>query len=168
MDNKDRLRKMGATISLVICDVDGVLTDGKIIVNSDGVETKHFNVRDGYGIVMAKKAGIKVAIVSGRYSKVTQLRAAELGIEHVYQGGSPKDVEVRRIADKLGINLDQIAFIGDDLNDIPALNIVGFPVAVSDACDETLKAASLVTNRVGGAGAVRELIDFLLHSRKPS
>lgn len=143
-------------------DVDGVLTDGRIIYSSDRIETKSFNVRDGYGLAVARLKGLNIAWVSGRSSEVTTLRAKELGIEHVYQGIHEKDVVIKELSDKLQIDMENVVFIGDDVIDIPAMEAAGIGVAVADAHPDALTAADWVTSCKGGHGAVRELIDLIL------
>ncbi|ADR19342.1 KdsC family phosphatase [Calditerrivibrio nitroreducens] len=149
-------------IRLLIMDVDGVLTDGKITYTSSGEEIKSFHVRDGLGIKLAKKAGIELAIISARFSKITELRAKELGIDIVYQGHFEKLDIYEEIKKKLDLADDKISFIGDDLNDIPILKRVGLPATVSDAPDVVKRFAQIVTPQMGGQGAVRHLIEIIL------
>lgn len=149
-------------VRLLIMDVDGVLTDGKITYTASGEEIKSFHVRDGLGIKLAKKAGIELAIISARFSKITALRAQELGIEYVYQGHFEKLDIYEEIKNKLDIPDEKIAFIGDDLNDIPILKRVGLPATVSDAPDVVKRFAQIVTPQSGGQGAVRHLIEIIL------
>ncbi len=149
-------------IRLLIMDVDGVLTDGKITYTSSGEEIKSFHVRDGLGIKLAKKAGIDLAIISARFSKITELRAKELGIDIVYQGHFEKLDIYEEIKKKLDVSDDKISFIGDDLNDIPILKRVGLPATVSDAPDVVKRFAQIVTPQMGGQGAVRHLIEIIL------
>lgn len=157
----ERLRK----IKLLILDVDGVMTDGRIIYDSNGVESKFFNVKDGHGIKMLQRAGIEVAIISGRQSKVVALRATELGIMQVYQKATDKLAPYRQILAESGLVDDQVAFIGDDLIDIPVLRRVGFAAAPADAVAEVFPYVHLVTQKCGGWGAVRELSDLLLKAQ---
>ncbi|UOD34001.1 HAD-IIIA family hydrolase [Deferribacteraceae bacterium V6Fe1] len=150
-------------IKLLVLDVDGVLTDGKIIYNEFGAETKNFHVRDGLGIKMAQKAGIDIAIISGRKSKVTELRANELKIEHVFTGVDNKLLCLRELCDKLGIDLsDEVAFIGDDINDISILKECAFSGTVDDAPEYVKKNVHFISNFNGGNGAVREFIEAIL------
>lgn len=160
-------RKKAARIQLLVLDVDGVLTDGKITFSDDGHETKSFDVRDGYGIVQAREAGIKIAIVSGRYSKVTGIRAKELKIHVTLQRVKNKLGAVESIASDFNIPPDKTIFIGDDVIDIPAMKKVGIGVAVADSHPDVIKAADWVTSKAGGAGAVREIIDILLRTKRP-
>jgi 3-deoxy-D-manno-octulosonate 8-phosphate phosphatase (KDO 8-P phosphatase) len=150
-------------IKLLVLDVDGVLTDGKIIYTESGHEIKNFNVRDGLGIKMAQKANITVAIISGRESRVTELRAKELKIEHVFTGIDNKLDCLDKLCEKLGIVLDkETAFIGDDINDIAILKRCAFSGTVADAPYYIKKEVNFVSNFKGGNGAVREFIEAIL------
>lgn len=163
---KKQLEKIARGIKLLILDVDGVLTDGGIILDSEGNELKAFNVRDGHGIKMLQRAGIHVAIITGRYSKVVERRARELGIKEVYQRCHIKTVAYEHILSKFGISDSETAYIGDDIVDIPLFRRVGLSAAVSDAEKEAKSVAMMVTEKKGGRGAVREVIDFILRSKK--
>jgi 3-deoxy-D-manno-octulosonate 8-phosphate phosphatase (KDO 8-P phosphatase) len=154
----DRLTK----IKLLLLDVDGVMTDGRIIFDSNGVESKFFNVKDGHGIKMAQRAGIEVGIISGRQSQVAANRAVELGIIHVYQSALDKLTPYLEILDKTGLVDSQVAFMGDDIIDIPVLRRVGFAAAPADAVDEVIPHVHFVTKNRGGWGAVREVCDLIL------
>jgi len=158
---EERLRK----IKLLILDVDGVMTDGRIIFDSNGVESKFFNVKDGHGIKMLQRAGVNVAIISGRESKVVANRATELGIELVFQKAMDKLAPYLRIVADTGLTDDQIAFVGDDLIDIPVLKRVGFAAAPADAVGEVFPYVHFVTKNSGGFGAVREVSDMLLKAQ---
>jgi len=164
MDNNPRMENLDK-IELLILDVDGVLTDGSIIVNADGSETKSFNVRDGHGIRLWQRAGFKTAIISGRTSPPTKIRAAELGIEHVLEGCHYKLPALEKLLDELGLAPENVAYIGDDLPDLPVLRCVGFGAAVADADDEVKKNADYVTSKPAGRGAVREVIEYILKSK---
>lgn len=152
-------------VKLLILDVDGVMTDGRIIFDSNGVESKFFNVKDGHGIKMLQRAGIEVAIISGRQSKVVAIRATELGIERVFQKATDKLAPYNKILDDTGFSDNEIAFIGDDLIDIPVLRRVGFAAAPADAAEEVIPFVHFVTKNSGGWGAVRELSDLLLKAQ---
>ena len=152
-------------IRLIILDVDGVLTTGDVSLDADGREIKTFNVRDGQGIRCWLNAGYAVAIITGRSSRAVTCRAAELGIEHVYQGSSDKAADFQDLLARLGIPAEEAAMVGDDLPDLAILTRVGFPVAVGDAAPEVKNVAALVTKRPGGCGAVREVIEYFLKSR---
>jgi len=149
-------------IQLLVLDVDGVLTDGGLYVDDKGHPSKKFNVKDGLGIKLAQRFGIQVAILTGKTSRVVEYRAKELGIEHVIQGSKDKGADIEALCEQTGIPIRLTAMIGDDLPDLPAFAVVGFPVAVGDAVDEVKQAASLVTRAHGGRGAVREAIEHLL------
>jgi 3-deoxy-D-manno-octulosonate 8-phosphate phosphatase (KDO 8-P phosphatase) len=157
--------KRAREIRLLILDVDGVLTDGSIILDNDGNEFKAFHVRDGHGIRMLGKPGMPVAIITGRYSKVVERRAAELGIVDIFQRCHNKLEAYRELLDKYGLSDRQTAYIGDDVVDIPLLKRVGLAVSVADGCDEAKAAAMLVTEHCGGRGAVREVTDLLLRAQ---
>ena len=152
-------------IKLVICDVDGVLSDGKIVFDSMGRELKNFNVQDGLGLVLLKNFGIQSAIISARESKVVAHRAKELKIDHVFVGVSPKVSAYDQLIKKLKLRDEEVCFIGDDLTDLFVMKRVGLAVAVSNAVDEIKKVAHLTTRKHGGEGAVREVTDLILKSQ---
>ena len=152
-------------IELILSDVDGVLTDGRIVVDNAGVETKRFHIRDGMGIRLWQKAGYRFGLVTARSSHIVHLRASELGVEIVRQGVEDKREAVREIATALGLALEQVSYLGDDLPDLPAVAAVGLGVAVADACEELRRAACYVTQMPGGAGAVRETIELILRAQ---
>jgi 3-deoxy-D-manno-octulosonate 8-phosphate phosphatase (KDO 8-P phosphatase) len=157
----DRLSK----IKLVLLDVDGVMTDGRIIFDSNGTESKFFNVKDGHGIKLLQRAGIEVGIVSGRASQVVANRAAELGITRVFQGALDKLSVYREILRDTGLGDEEIAFMGDDVIDIPVMRRVGFAAAPADAVEEVLPHAHFTARNRGGWGAVRELCDLILKAQ---
>jgi 3-deoxy-D-manno-octulosonate 8-phosphate phosphatase (KDO 8-P phosphatase) len=150
---------------LLIMDVDGVLTDGRIILDSHGHELKEFDVKDGHGIVMAHRANLRTALISGRESETITRRAQELGTELVYQKIWNKLEVYDKILADTKLTHEEVAYIGDDLIDIPILRRVGFAVAVADAVDEVKAAAHLITQRAGGQGAVREVIELILRAQ---
>jgi 3-deoxy-D-manno-octulosonate 8-phosphate phosphatase (KDO 8-P phosphatase) len=150
---------------LLIMDVDGVLTDGRIIHDYDGHELKVFDVKDGHGIVMAHRAQLRTALISGRESEVIARRAQELGIELVFQKIWNKLEVYEKILSDHRLMHDEVAYIGDDLVDIPLLRRVGLAVAVADAVDEVKVASHLITQRPGGQGAVREVIELILRAQ---
>jgi len=154
--------KIAGKVKLLVLDVDGVLTDGGIVLDGGAAELKVFHVRDGHGLVMLKRAGIKVAIISGRHSQVVDRRARELGIAEVYQGCHNKIVAYEKLLAKSDIADKDAAYIGDDVVDIPLFKRVGFPIAVADAVEEAKEAALFITNARGGRGAVREICDLIL------
>ncbi len=151
-----------AAIKLLVLDVDGVLTDGRILLSPDGQEFKTFNVRDGAGMKYWKRAGGKLAIISGRGSPAVTHRAAELGVDAVHLNIKDKLPAYREVLDELGFTPQQTAVIGDDLTDLPLLRNCAFGVAVGDAAEELLAQAAYVTTLPGGAGCVRETIELML------
>lgn len=151
-----------AKIKLLALDVDGVLTNGTLIINADGSESKFFNSLDGHGIRMWQRAGLKVALISGRASLPTERRAEQLQIEYVFQDCHYKLPVLEQLAGQLGLLPENIAFVGDDLTDMPVIRYVGFGVAVANAVDEVKQCADYVTTRPGGSGAVREVIEYIL------
>ena len=149
-------------IKLLICDVDGVMSDGIIYQGNSGEELKAFNVRDGYGIRCLLTSDIEVAIITGRKAKLLEDRCATLGITHLYQGQTDKLLAFRELLDTLSLNAEQVAYIGDDLIDWPVMAEVGLSVTVADAHPVLLPRADYVTRIAGGRGAVREICDLLL------
>jgi len=154
-----------ASVRLFLTDVDGVLTDGGIIYDAAGVETKRFHVRDGHGIKLLQRAGVAVGIITGRDSEVVAIRARELGIDIVRQGVKDKRAEWRKVLAGSGILPAETAYVGDDIVDLPLLRAVGFSAAPSDAEPYVLDAVHFVASRPGGQGAVREIAEFLLRAR---
>jgi 3-deoxy-D-manno-octulosonate 8-phosphate phosphatase (KDO 8-P phosphatase) len=158
---KDALKK----IKVVVMDVDGVLTDGRIIVDSNGVETKNFDVQDGLGIVFLKKCGIKTAIISARESGVVAYRAKDLKIDKVYVGVYPKLNAYETMLEEFKALDEEICFIGDDVADLGVMRRCGVSVAVSNAVFEVKQIADYVTVRQGGRGAVRETVELILQAQ---
>ncbi|MFQ5956829.1 MAG: KdsC family phosphatase [Candidatus Brocadiales bacterium] len=152
-------------IKLMIVDVDGVLTDGRIFCNDRGEEQKVFHVKDGSGITFWHRAGLKSAIISGRTSQAVEHRAKELGIEDVYQGAHNKLEAYEKIIAKHKIKDDAVCYIGDDLIDLPVLRRVGFSVAVTGSPRELLNSVDYITQAPGGGGAVREVVEKVLKSQ---
>ncbi len=163
MDKKSLMKKAGK-IKLLMLDVDGVMTDGSIILDKNGNELKRFHVRDGHGIKMIGRAGIKVAIITGRKSKVVEIRAKELGITEVYQKIFKKSVVFEKLIKKYKCRDENVAFMGDDVVDRELLKRAGLSAAPADAEDEAKKLADFVAKRNGGRGAVREFTDLILKS----
>jgi 3-deoxy-D-manno-octulosonate 8-phosphate phosphatase (KDO 8-P phosphatase) len=155
-------RKTSAAIRLLVLDVDGVMTDGRLHFGPRGEALKLFHVRDGLGIQQVAKAGIEVAVISGRKSKMVEVRCRELGVEHVYQGAKNKLPVLEKLCARLKIEPSACACVGDDLPDIPLMGKVGLAFAVADAHPEARHAAHLITKLPGGHGAVREVCDYLL------
>jgi len=149
-------------IKLIILDVDGCLSDGKLIYSVDGVESKNFNVKDGLGISTWVKIGLHVAIITGRNSKVVQKRADELGIQHVFQGIKDKDRVLKELVESLGLKLYEVGAIGDDLNDYNMLKLVGRSFTPNDGVKEIKEIVDTTLTCSGGSGAVREMIDTLV------
>jgi 3-deoxy-D-manno-octulosonate 8-phosphate phosphatase (KDO 8-P phosphatase) len=154
-----------ARVQLLLLDVDGVLTDGGVTWNNQGIESKTFHIRDGLGLKLWQRAGCRAGIVTGRSSHVVQLRAGELGIGIVRQGVEDKLATTAAILADAGLAWEDAAFIGDDLPDLPVIARCGVGIAVADACAEVRAAAALVTQLPGGRGAVREAIERLLRAR---
>ena len=152
-------------IRLLLLDVDGVLTDGSIIFDANGLETKCFNVRDGHGIKMLQRHGIEVGIITGRTSAVVDIRAKELGINLVYQGALIKLESYNNVKEKTGLDDSQIAYMGDDVIDVPLLRRVGFAAVPLDGMSGVRDAAHYVSSCAGGRGAVREVCDMILKGR---
>jgi 3-deoxy-D-manno-octulosonate 8-phosphate phosphatase (KDO 8-P phosphatase) len=155
-----------AAIRLLVLDVDGVMTDGRLAYGADGELGKSFHVRDGYGIKAARAAGIKVAVISGRQSAAVRCRCQELGIDHVYLGVEDKGTTLRWLLATLALAPEQCACVGDDAPDVPLLRLAGLAVAVADAHPVALAAAHRRTRCAGGAGAVREVCDWLLEAHR--
>lgn len=158
---RDRL----AQVQLLALDVDGVLTDGSLYYTERGEELKQFHVRDGQGIKLVQQAGITVALLSGNASAAVEQRARVLGITHVFLGLDDKLATLTAVCARLGIALEHVAYVGDDINDLPALRAVGCPCTVADATPENRACALYITHLPGGRGAVRELCDILVHLR---
>lgn len=161
MDIAERARG----IKLLILDVDGVLTDGRLYYGPDGEVMKVFDVRDGYGLKQWHDSGGRSAIISGRYSKIVATRAAELGITYVYQGRDDKAAAFRELLTEADASADECCFVGDDSLDVPVMQEVRLAVAIADAHDDARRAAHRVTGRGGGRGAVREVTDLLIKAR---
>ncbi|MCK9491751.1 MAG: HAD hydrolase family protein [Sulfurimonas sp.] len=147
---------------LIVLDVDGCLSDGKLTYSSNGVETKSFNVKDGLAISSWIKMGNHVAIITGRKSSIVKRRAKELGIKHLYQGVKDKQKILKEVVDSLGLNLYEVAAIGDDLNDYHMLCLVGKSFTPSDGVKEIKEIVKRVLSKNGGDGVVREMIDLLV------
>ena len=158
----DRARK----VRLLCVDVDGVLTDAGMYYGPDGEVLKKFNTRDGMGLARVRDAGVAVAIISGEDSAIVHARAAKLKIDDVYCGAHNKRVAIDELCQRHGLELHEVAFIGDDLNDLPALECVGLACAVADAAEPVQAIAHYVTKRRGGDGAVRELCELLIAARQ--
>ncbi|MSR08488.1 MAG: 3-deoxy-D-manno-octulosonate 8-phosphate phosphatase [Gammaproteobacteria bacterium] len=162
------LRTVAAGIRLLVLDVDGVLTDGRLHYDSDGRETKSFHVRDGYGIQQVLAAGLLVAVISGRRSAAAAARLAELRVPHVYLGRNDKREVLQNLVAELGIPLPNVACVGDDVTDLEIMGLAGLGITVADSHPDVRRAADWVTGTAGGQGAVREVCDYLLAARQPA
>lgn len=162
--SKEVLRR-AADVRLVVFDVDGVLTDGRLFLSETGEETKCFHVRDGHGLVMLRDAGIAVAIISGRKARSVAKRMKELKIAYVYQGVSDKIIVFNKLREKLKIAPTQVAYLGDDLPDLPVMRAVGLPAAVADAHRLVREQALWIASSEGGRGAARELCELILEAQ---
>ena len=149
-------------IKIIVLDVDGVMTDGKVIITDEGRELRNFNVKDGHGIKIAQRAGYQFAILSGKASKAVDVRAAGLGIKIIYQGQLRKVDPYQDIKKKHGYVDEEICCVGDDITELPLFRRCGFAVPVNDAVDELKGAAHFITEANGGHGAVRELCELIL------
>ncbi len=161
MDLKDKINKVKA----LVLDVDGVLTNGEIIYDSAGNETKIFDVQDGFGIVFFRKAGFKTAIITARSSEPVTIRAKDLKIDKVYQDAYPKITYFEKLVKEFDLTDNEICYVGDDLTDLQVLCKAGFSVAVSNADNEVKKIADYVTEKEGGRGAVREVVELILKTQ---
>ena len=153
-------------IKLILSDVDGVLTDGSITYNNQGIETKTFHVRDGMGINLWQRAGHQFGIITARSSHIVKLRASELGVEIVRQGSSDKLAVATQVLSELELNISEVCYVGDDLTDISLLSHVGLAASVSDGAVDVRNQAHIVTKSAGGKGAIRELIETIVKSQK--
>lgn len=153
-------------VRLLLLDCDGVLTDGRLYFNESGETLKVFHARDGQGIVDWHKAGFRSGIISGRSSKIVDLRGGQLGVEFIFQGRSEKVSAFQEIVAAAGVDPMETAFVGDDTPDAEVMPFVGFAVAVADAHDAVKRAAHFITERKGGRGAVREVVDLLLFCKQ--
>ena len=160
-DALDRARR----VRLIIFDVDGVLTDGRLNINADGEQFKSFHCRDGFGITLAHSCGLKSAIITGRTSAITSTRADELKISTVLQGRMNKRAAYKKIKEQFDLSDNEICYVADDVVDLPVFVQVGFRAAVGDASPEVLERAHFVANNFGGHGAAREIIEFILKSK---
>ena len=154
-----------ASIAMIVFDVDGVLTDGSIVVNDLGIESKRFHVRDGFAIRAAMRVGLKVGVITGRSSRVVTLRMGELGVELFMQGAKDKGSALVQLCERAGVEPAQTAYLGDDLIDLPAMMRCGYPMAVADAAAEVREVARYTTHAIGGHAAAREAIEHVLKAQ---
>ena len=157
--------KWASDIALLALDVDGVMTDGRVIYGNSGEEIKAFNIKDGLGIKLLQRAGIDVAIITGRSSQLVERRAQELGICHIIQGREDKRTALEELVGSMGLTLSQSAYMGDDLPDLGAIKLAALGACPADAAEPVRDAADWVATARGGHGAVRELAEMLLRSR---
>ena len=152
-------------VRLLILDVDGVLTDGRIVMDERGVESKFFDVRDGHGLKLLMRADIQVVFLSGRHSEATRHQASELGISKVYQDIHNKMDVYQQILEEEGLGDDDVGYVGDDVVDLPVLKRAGFAAVVADSVDDIKPFADYISEKPGGRGAVREVVEFILKSQ---
>lgn len=160
-----RIETLCKPIELVVSDVDGVMTDGGIIFNNQGIEIKRFHIRDGLGIRLWQRSGRKFALLTARNSHIVQVRAAEIGIDIVRQGFEEKLPAALEMFEQLQVAPEQVCYIGDDLTDLPVIQTVGLGVAVADAAEELRTHAAYTTKLSGGQGAVREVLELILKAQ---
>jgi len=165
MIKMDQLLKKAARIRLAIFDVDGVLTDGSLYLGDDGQEYKAFNSKDGLGMKLLQSSGVGIAIITARTSQVVLLRMQSLGIEHLYQGRRDKLPAFQELLQQLDLQPERVAYVGDDLLDLPIMGRVGLAIAVQDANHEIVKRAHWQTRAKGGRGAAREVCELLMQAQ---
>lgn len=166
MDNRQVILEKARKLRLLILDVDGVLTDGRLFFDNQGNEYKSFHARDGHGIKLLQQTGVTVAVISGRKSPQVALRMKNLGIDHVYQGYEHKITALDKLIEKVGVECHQVAHVGDDLPDLPIMRRVGLGIAVADANFAVKQHADWCTDLPGGQGAVREVCDFIMQAQR--
>ena len=159
------LMSLAKKIRLAVFDVDGVMTDGTVYYDNHGQELKAFNIRDGLGIKLLQKSGVRVAVITGRRSKAVEYRAGELGIDLLLQGREDKLTALKEILSSLTITLDEVAYLGDDLPDLPAIRAVGLGMTVADGCPQVKALADGITVLPGGRGAVREFCEIIINAQ---
>ena len=158
----NKLQNTIKKIKLLVSDVDGVLTDGKILISADGMESKFFNVEDGTAAALARYSDIPIALISGRYSECTKIRASELFIKHCFQDTLNKRKPLNDLLNIYSVNSDEVAYIGDSLVDIPVMEIVGYPIAVNNAHQKVKDISIYITQKKGGEGVLLEVIEKIL------
>lgn len=162
---QDELNKAASKIKVAIFDVDGVMTDGGMILDEEGKEYKVFNAKDGQGLVMLNRAGVKTVIITAKESYMVQKRFTALGFTRIYQGQRNKETALDEVVDDYELKFDEVSYMGDDLPDLCVLRKVGLPSCPHDAVSEVVKASRFVSSKDGGRGAVRELCDLILKNR---
>lgn len=165
MVDAEELRSRAARVRLLLLDCDGVLTDGRVTLVGADEESKSFHTRDGHGLVMLHRAGMRSGVISGRRSAAVERRARELGMHFVRQGSHDKVKDFGDVLEEAGASAAEVCYVGDDVTDIPLMRRVGLAVAVADATEETRAAAHYVTNQPGGFGAVREVCELILKAQ---
>jgi 3-deoxy-D-manno-octulosonate 8-phosphate phosphatase (KDO 8-P phosphatase) len=161
----DNITILAKEIKLLICDVDGVLTKGEVYLDNTDLELKAFNIKDGLGIKLLQRSGIEIAIITGRKSAIVKRRMQELGITLVYQGQQDKIAAYEELLERLSLNTTEVAFVGDDLPDLPLMNRSAIGIAVADAHQFVRQKADWITEHKGGDGAVRDIADMILQSK---
>lgn len=159
------MARRAQAIRLLVMDVDGVLTDGRMILSERGDELKAFHAHDGVGLALARRAGLHTAFVTGETARVSRRRGARLGVDAVILGARRKAAALDRLAARYRVSLGAVAYVGDDLLDIPAMERAGLAIAPADAAPEVRRLAHVVTRRRGGAGVVREAVELILRAR---
>ena len=159
---KDKFKDSIQNIKLLISDVDGVLTDGRILINSNGTESKYLNVEDGTGTALAFYADLPIALISGRYSECTKIRARELKIKHCFQDTLNKKIILDKLTKIYSVKYHEIAYIGDGLVDLPILELVGLPIAVPNGHIMAKNNSSYITSKLGGEGVLLEVVEMIL------
>lgn len=165
MDNQKQLTLKASKIQMLICDVDGVMTDGGLFFGDDGQEYKAFNSLDGHGLKMLQDSGVKVAIITGRTSNVVLHRMKNLSINIIYQGQSDKLIAYQKLLTDFALKPEEIAYMGDDVIDLPVMTKVGLSIAVANSHELVIQHSDMVTVKSGGHGAVRELCEFIMKSQ---
>ncbi len=161
----ESLQNKAKKIRFLLLDVDGILTDGRIIIDSYGNELKVFHIHDGHGMYLLRRSGVEVGIISGRSSRAVEYRARELNIKEVHQNILDKVKVYEEIKKRYNLSDEDVAFMGDDLIDLPLLQRVGFSATAADAVEDVKEVVDIVTGRKGGEGSVREVIDFILRAK---
>jgi len=165
MNFSPELQTKARQIKLLLLDVDGVLTDNKLFYGDNGVEYKSFHTRDGHGMVLLQKSGIEIGIITGRKSELVKRRMQDLKVAHLYQGVPDKLPTFLKLVEQLGLEMDEIAYMGDDILDLPILTRVGLSSTVANADPEVLSRVDFISQYKGGEGAVRELCELILKSQ---
>lgn len=160
-----KFEPLAERVELILSDVDGVMTDGSVVFDNQGIETKLFHIRDGLGIKLWRRAGYRFGMITGRSSHIVRMRAAELGVDIVRQGVEDKLAVAEQIVAEAGLTPQQVCYVGDDLPDLPAMRYAGFAVAVADGSEDLRRAAHYVTTTPGGRGALRETIELILKAQ---